>query len=169
MAKYYSRLSASQFAVSIVIDPRLKLGVYDKTQDPEFLKDCARKIMNEAFLYYSGKFTQLSRDDESTSTCKSKWGADPTGDSELDIYLSEARIMFSGDILEYWRNNATRFPILSKMARDYLVKQPTGKDIEGTFSKGRRTVPYYRRSQNADTIRDQMLVNSGYTLGLFNE
>ena len=117
-----------------------------------------KKYHDDADLY-SVKFPQQSIDDEST-TDQSKWGADPTGYSELDIYLSEARIMFSGDILEYWRN-------LSKMARDYLVKQPTGKDIESTFSNGRRTVPYYRRSQSADTILDQMLVNQGYTLGFF--
>ena len=64
--------------------------------------------------------------------------------------------------------NKTRFPILAKMARDYLALQTTSKDVEGTFSKGRRTLPYYRRSQNASTIRNQMLVNSGYNLGVFN-
>jgi hypothetical protein len=51
--------------------------------------------------------------------------------------------------------------------RDYLALQPTSKDVEGNFSKGRRTIPYYRRSQNASTIRNQMLVNSGYNLGVF--
>jgi hypothetical protein len=44
------------------------------------------------------------------------------------------------------------------MARDYLALQPTSKDIEGIFSKGRRTIPYYRRSQNASSIRNQMLI-----------
>ena len=60
-----------------------------------------------------------------------------------------------------------RFPILAKMARDYLALQPTSKDVEGNFSKGRRTIPYYRRSQNASSIRNQMLVNSGYNLSVF--
>ena len=54
------------------------------------------------------------------------------------------------------------------MARDYLALQPTSKDVEGTFSKGRRTIPYYRRSQTPGTIRNQMLVNSGYDLGVFS-
>jgi len=69
--------------------------------------------------------------------------------------------------LEYWRANKVRFPILAAMARDYLALQPTSKDVEGTFSKGRRTIPYYRISQNASTIRNQMLVNSGYNLDVF--
>jgi hypothetical protein len=50
------------------------------------------------------------------------------------------------------------------MARDFLVCQPTGKDVEGNFSKARRTIPYYRRRQNPDTIRSQMLVNSYFNL-----
>ena len=58
--------------------------------------------------------------------------------------------------------NKTMFPLLVAMARDFLVLQATSKDVEGNFSKGRRTIPYYRRSQNASTIRNQMLVNSGY-------
>jgi hypothetical protein len=54
------------------------------------------------------------------------------------------------------------------MARDYLVRQPTSKDGEGEFSKGRKTVTFSRRKQNASTIRNQMLVNSGYNLGIFD-
>jgi hypothetical protein len=69
--------------------------------------------------------------------------------------------------LEYWRAKNLRFPILAAMARDYLALQPTSKDVEGTFSKGRPTIPYYRKSQNTSTIRNQMLLNSGYNLDVF--
>jgi hypothetical protein len=88
--------------------------------------------------------------------------------SELSSYLQEDRVSAEDSPLDYWRANKTRFPILAAMARDYLALQPTSKDVEGNFSKGRRTIPYYRRSQNASTIRNQMLVNSGLNLGVFN-
>ena len=87
--------------------------------------------------------------------------------NELITYLQEKRIV-NVDPLDYWRANKDRFPILAIMARDYLALQPTSKDVEGNFSKGRRTIPYYRRSQKASSIRNQMLVNSGYNLGVFN-
>jgi hypothetical protein len=51
------------------------------------------------------------------------------------------------------------------MARDYLALQPTSKNVEG---KGRRTIPYYRRSQNASSIRNQMIVNSGLGVAQFD-
>ncbi len=88
--------------------------------------------------------------------------------NELITYLQEKLVKGSVDALDYWRLNKTRFPILATMARDYLALQPTSKDVEGNFSKGRRTIPYYRRSQNASNIRNQMLVNSGYNLGVFS-
>ena len=102
---------------------------------------------------------------------KLKFFCDDEGDvgsqNELNLYLQEKRVKSTIDPFEYWQMNKNRFPILAKMARDYLALQPTSKDIEGIFSKGRRTIPYYRRSQNASTIRNQMLVNSGFHLGVF--
>ena len=89
-----------------------------------------------------------------------------TESDELTAYLSEPVV--NVDPLAYWRLNKIRFPILAKMARDYLALQPTSKDAEENFSKSRRTIPYNRRSQKASSIRNQMLVNSGYNLGVFN-
>jgi hypothetical protein len=54
------------------------------------------------------------------------------------------------------------------MARDYLAIQPTSKDIEGTSSKARRVIPFNRRQQTGNAIRDQMLVNSGTNLGILD-
>jgi hypothetical protein len=87
----------------------------------------------------------------------------------LQEYLQEKRSKGSVDPLEYWRLNRERYPILATMARDYLCLQPTSKDAEGIFSKGRKTILYYRRSQKASTIRNQMLVISGYNLGIFEQ
>ena len=91
----------------------------------------------------------------------------PASQNELTLYLQEPLIDKEADPLNYWKLNKNRFPTLAKMARDYLALQPTSKDVIGNFSKGRRTIPYYRRSQNASTIRNQMLVNSGANLGLY--
>ena len=89
---------------------------------------------------------------------------------ELSRYLCGPICNENDDPSEYWRNNKTRFPILTKVASDYLALQPTSKDVEGNFFKAIRTLPLYRRSQKAQkafSIRNQMLVNSGYNLGVF--
>jgi hypothetical protein len=47
-----------------------------------------------------------------------------------------------------------------------LALQPTLKILEDIFSKERHTIPYYRPSQNRSTSGNQILVNSGFNLGI---
>jgi len=61
--------------------------------------------------------------------------------NELNTYLHGQVIDEELDPLNYWREHKLRLPILARMARDYLALQPTSKDVEGNFSKGRRTIP----------------------------
>ena len=69
--------------------------------------------------------------------------------------------------LIWWKTNEQRYPILSKMAKDYLAIQCSSKDTEGAFSKGRRQMPYYRESLKGTNFKAQALVNSAEALGLF--
>ena len=178
LTKYYTKISSENFAIATVLDPRYKLNVYDTTQDPVALKASAELAIKVAFERYS-----LHLDEDSTTAVvevptpapapanlKRKRMAAVTNtvvQDELTIYISETVVDENSDPMAYWKLNKTRFPILARMARDYLALQPTSKDVEGIFSKGRRTIPYYRRSQKASSIRNQMLVNSGFNLGVF--
>jgi hAT family C-terminal dimerisation region len=155
-------------------DPRYKLDVYDTTQDSVALKASAEVAIEAAYERYviQHPATVIANNDHvAPSPPKKKKRRFPSNiltENELTIYLKECRIPEeTSNPLEYWKLNKTRFPILAKMARDYLALQPTSKDVEGNFSKGRRTIPYYRRSQKASSIRNQMLVNSGFNLGVF--
>jgi hypothetical protein len=176
LTKYYTKISSGSFAIATVLDPRYKLDVYDTTQDPIALKESAKVSIKIAYENYF-KLVQLNT--TSTQSVESAVTQPPAKKqkrfidsqlcqvNELTSYLQESRYKSNTDPLQYWRLNKERFPILARMARDYLALQPTSKDVEGNFSKGRRTIPYYRRSQNASSIRNQMLVNSGYNLCVF--
>ena len=173
LAKYYTKISSENFAIATVLDPRYKLDVYDTTQDPIALKESAQLAVRCAFEQYSQKFSTDStlnlgvQMESPVSKRQKRFATKVAGQNELTKYLQEDRVREKDNPLDYWRANKTRFPILAKMARDYLALQPTSKDVEGNFSKGRRTIPYYRRSQNASSIRNQMIVNSGFNLGVF--
>jgi hypothetical protein len=173
LTKYYTKINSENFAIATVLDPRYKLDVYDSTQDPVALKASAKVAIKNAFERYSLKFgAQFQNSVVATPLTVKKRKRFANNDNgpkdELTIYLEERRSNDYEKPLEYWKLNKTRFPILAVMARDYLALQPTSKDVEGNFSKGRRTIPYYRRSQNASSIRNQMLVNSGFNLGVFS-
>jgi hypothetical protein len=171
LTKYYTKINSASFAIATVLDPRYKLNVYDTTDDSDAMKASAKLAVELAFEKYSMLISQQAPTNPNPGTPVSKkqrrFFTAARGQNELTKYLQEDRVEAGDNPLDFWRANKTRFPILAKMARDYLALQPTSKDVEGTFSKGRRTIPYYRRSQNASTIRNQMLVNSGFNLGVF--
>ena len=176
LTKYYTKINSASFAIAIVLDPRYKLYAYDTTQDPVLLKESAKLAVELAFEKYSSYASVVCPEliappdlNRPPATKKRRIIGTGTnaGKTELVRYLAEDVIDIESSSLDYWRANKTRFPILAKMARDYLALQPTSRDVEGNFSKGRRTIPYYRRSQNPSTIRNQMVVNSGCYLGVF--
>ena len=157
-----------------MLDSRYKLDVYSKTQDPIELRASAQLAIETAYEKYSEGHSRRVRVIQSEVKPPSKklkfLQEDELGleiPNELITYLQEKRNV-NVDPLDYWRANKDRFPILAIMARDYLALQSTSKDVKGNFSKGRRTIPYYRRLQKASSIRNQMLENSGYNLGVFN-
>ncbi|XP_031108617.1 zinc finger BED domain-containing protein RICESLEEPER 2-like [Ipomoea triloba] len=68
--------------------------------------------------------------------------------TELDIYLSEAIVEEenSFDILRWWKINAERFPILSKLARDVLAIPISIVASESAFSTSGRVLDPFRSS-----------------------
>ncbi|XP_031122619.1 zinc finger BED domain-containing protein RICESLEEPER 2-like [Ipomoea triloba] len=68
--------------------------------------------------------------------------------TELDIYLSEAIVEEenSFDILRWWKINAVRFPILSKLARDVLAIPISTVASESAFSTSGRVLDPFRSS-----------------------
>ena len=176
LPKYYCRFSNKGLAISVILDPKLKLKAYETTQDAVALKEAAYAAVREVFDEYKMLyFTPLPKVPvQGPPRKKHRWENDDQDDqelrSELEQYLDAKQEPYGTDILEFWNKeiNRTLYPTLCKMAQDFLAIQPTSKDIEGTFSRARRVIPYYRKKQTGNAIRDQMLANSGCKLGILN-
>jgi hypothetical protein len=73
---------------------------------------------------------------------------------EEDVYLSGMEIDF--DALAWWKCNALKYHILSKMARDILVVPISTVASESSFSAGGRVIEPHRASLSLETV--QMLL-----------
>ncbi|CAA0816571.1 Zinc finger BED domain-containing protein DAYSLEEPER [Striga hermonthica] len=69
--------------------------------------------------------------------------------SELDKYLDdecEKMTQVSFDILYWWKTTGSKYPTLSRMARDVLAIPASTVASESAFSTGGRVVDHFRSS-----------------------
>ncbi|KAK8941211.1 hypothetical protein KSP39_PZI009971 [Platanthera zijinensis] len=74
--------------------------------------------------------------------------------SELALYLKEdtLKMQLNFDILNWWKVNSTRFPILSEIARDVLAIPISTVASESAFSTGGRILDPFRSSLAPKTV-----------------
>lgn len=93
--------------------------------------------------------TSLARADAFEQHLKEKDSIDKQ--NELERYLEEANIKIPNfDILLWWKQNSTRYPILSTMVRDVLASPVSTVASESAFNTGGRVLDTYRSSLNPE-------------------
>jgi hAT family C-terminal dimerisation region/Domain of unknown function (DUF4413) len=75
---------------------------------------------------------------------------------DLGVYLGELIYVVeddsSFDVLKWWRQNCSKYPVLSKLARDVLCIPITTVTSELAFSAGGRVLDDYRSSLKKDVV-----------------
>lgn len=90
--------------------------------------------------------------------------------SELLIYLDEPNANDDKDfsLVNCWKVNAHRFPIVSKMAKKFLGVPASSVSSESTFSTGGRILDDYRSSLHPDMVQ-ALVCFSSWIKGASNE
>ncbi|KAL5848312.1 hypothetical protein ACOSQ4_006325 [Xanthoceras sorbifolium] len=151
-------------AIAVILDPRFKFDIverwYEKIYGQDAEKHCAgiRDTLTEVYYEYAGgsnnlvSSASLSGNGSSSATsfdtddmldplgmpCTFSHDADDekTQKSELERYLEEPnfRLVKEFDILNWWHVNTPNFPILSKVARDFLAIPMSAALSNSTFN-----------------------------------
>eukprot|EP00268_Persea_americana_P017080 TRINITY_DN1817_c0_g1_i5.p3 TRINITY_DN1817_c0_g1~~TRINITY_DN1817_c0_g1_i5.p3 ORF type:complete len:115 (+),score=11.60 TRINITY_DN1817_c0_g1_i5:1383-1727(+) len=75
------------------------------------------------------------------------------GKSELDSYLEELRDKsISFNILDWWKVNSAKYPVISRMACDILAILVSTAASESAFSTRGRVLDQYRSCLKSDTV-----------------
>ena len=99
-------------------------------------------------------------------------GATSEEKSPLDIYLEEGLMdeNVELDLLKYWRENASRFGELSRMACDVLSIPITTVASEPSLSIGAHVLNKYRNRLLHETVQARICLHNwlhGYSKGKF--
>ncbi|CAN6374533.1 unnamed protein product [Urochloa humidicola] len=158
----------------VAVDPRYKLSDYTKMATLEMfgreigeeLWEVVNKEFHALFEEYRNLYAPSDKSQQTTdsekATDKSKrlmrsviaqkmrldGGGNGTTKSELEKYFAEENEEDKKDfeILEWWKDNTHRFPILSHMARDLLAIPISTVASESAFSTGGRVLDDFRSS-----------------------
>ena len=82
--------------------------------------------------------------------------------SEMVRYFSQPRVLFnkSYNIIEWWKENVSEFPILSRVAMDFLTIMPSSVSSERSFSTAGLTLTKTRNRLHSNTARKLMCLKS---------
>ena len=165
--KYYN-ISSELCTIATVLDPRLKLDFYkdgfeNGGENPTDIREYVKSFYNNTYVTPEPVLQcQPAAKKRKLIVFRKKSSGMPP--SELDVYLDEP-VMDDGpnfDLLQYWRVHSSRFPNLSRMARDYLAVPGTSTPSERAFSAGRQLITDFRCSLKAETITACMLLKDWF-------
>ena len=163
--------------IGVVLDPiykmnylRVKYTTYYGEKDAHELVDRVRNAMNDLMEEYNLVHEQKQPHFADSEECIDRMEDDSheiddyflqmeceqklTSKGELDKYLEEIpeKYTIEFDILEWWKINSVRYPILSKVAKDILTIPSSTVAFESAFSTGGRTLDQFRSSLTPITV-----------------
>ncbi|KAF5356677.1 hypothetical protein D9758_013731 [Tetrapyrgos nigripes] len=183
--KYYGKFDYSEvYRVAMVLHPRHKLNYFKTAEWPESWKNMALEIVRDVYERdYKSKMTvendAMDVDEPETPVKPSKRNQfddlpalkaprpDDLSD-ELDRYL-KSDVEKVKDVVEWWHGRKKSYPVLHRMALDYLTIPATSTDVERIFSRGRFLLPYICNRLSAETTRALMCLSQWSLLGLIDD
>jgi hypothetical protein len=90
---------------------------------------------------------------------------------DIDRYLDTLVVNWDSKddlewILQWWKANTLEFPIISRIARDYLAIPLSEIDVERLFSSGRDLIGIQRHYLKAETMKALIFIRNRYRGGV---
>jgi hypothetical protein len=174
------------YGTAALLAPQYKLCAFDDTEYSQCIGETSKRYceyLRSSFAQYqqrnpemlfravqrpSLQASELERLLEPTHAVETSEGV---GYDEVDRYLHECKYIWlnrserpltfpattSIPPRVYWRENESKFPVLSRLARDLLSVPATGAGVERLFNSARDICHYRRGSLNETTIQDLMM------------
>lgn len=170
LQSYYNKNSVVA-NLSGVLDPRKKLSFFENAwaSNPEDVEGLKEQF-SDAFLHYKGSLPTApveekpDNEDSAYVNFLKRQVGDQQGSTvdEMTACLNSPTVDFKIDPLDWWRTNSSSFPVLAKIARDYLGGMATSVPAEKVFSGGVDLITSNRMSLDSDSVTKVMTLKNWY-------
>ncbi|CAB5202546.1 unnamed protein product [Rhizophagus irregularis] len=154
---YYNKTDSTLYAVSLILDPRLKVEYMKDNEWETQWVDRTKKTVSELYMtLYAPQETQntnieYNSSDKDLVSHISKWRHIESV-SEFDRYLNADRAQALCDTLNWWKRHEEEYSNLSNMAKDYLGVSATSAFAKRIFSSAADVITYDRASLAPKTL-----------------
>ena len=149
LLKYYNKLGITSHLAAI-LDPRTKLSYNNPIN---------REDINVIFDAATSKYVDLHRHPENDNIKKATGikNKKPKYGSELDRYLETDVENDEVAMLLWWKSHAKDYPVLCRIARDYLAIPSTSVCSERSFSAAKLLISDLRGSLKSDIVEASLI------------
>ena len=172
--EYYNMLYTTTYAgIATICDPQFNFSVFqvvlpsssDDRKRQKFrlnMKECYTRYQQREQAIRRSKqhenpalTTQNPEDDDELSDAElyRRALAVPETETELQRYLSQEQLPHDTDLYQYWKAKQYDYPVIARIAKDYLPIPATSAPSECVFSQGGDIVTKKRNRLTGDSIR----------------
>jgi hypothetical protein len=159
------------FTICHLIDPRFKTSLFESKSKSK----AAVRTLQTLFKEYQTHAKDNPREGnsgqlESSQSKKPKplierikerfTHSEELNEDEIIRYLNASTLQMDDNILDWWSKNQKGYPILSKIARDYLAVMPTSTASERAFSAAGRTISKIRNRLDPEMANELLSLAS---------
>lgn len=155
--------------LALILDPRYKTQILPNSVDAETIK----KILKDEYNNYKNMDENKINEDVSSLVgekrkavgimnlmLQKKQKVDNSQRNEIDEYLIINVEPSNINPCEWWRNHKSQYPILARIARDYICIPSTSVPSEQAFSKSGELISKRRNRLGDNAIEACMCLNS---------
>ncbi|KAL7307162.1 hypothetical protein TKK_0000886 [Trichogramma kaykai] len=159
------------YSISLVLDPRIKSIGLDQAPWGREMKEETVKKLTEVYIRYNKKFGDTIVKEPCLKKRKTRnetlnfdvlfetSSVSYNQTEEIDQYLNATRPNPDMDVLDWWKNHQTEYPVLALVARDILSIQATSVPVERLFSRASLIVNNKRSLLKDESIRELLCIN----------
>ena len=175
---YWNQHLSNSSSISAILDPRYKTTTFNNSVERD---DCINHLQSLFSSYMTNSYTIPNRARTTTSQNSRNYFLNminnnhhfPTENlefDELNSYLNTLNDINIDPVL-WWKEHQNEYPILSLIAKDYLIIQSTSVTAKQAFSVAGNTITQTRNKLEPETAKAILCLKSWIEnrLGIINE